>query len=109
MKAIGLILAGGNSEKLGVLTKERATSAMPVGGSFRAIDFPLSNMTNSGVDKVAVITQYNARSLQDHLSSSKWWDFGRKNGGLFVFSPFMSNINSLWSRGTAESIYQNIS
>lgn len=109
MKALGLILAGGNSERLGELTRERATSAMPVGGSFRAIDFSLSNMSNSGVDKVAVITQYNGRSLQDHLSSSKWWDFGRKNGGLFVFSPYMSSINSLWSRGTAESIYQNIS
>lgn len=109
MRAIGLILAGGNSDRLGALTKDRATSAMPVGGSYRAIDFPLSNMTNSGIDKVAVITQYNARSLQDHLSSSKWWDFGRKNGGLFVFSPYMSSINSLWSRGTAESIYQNMS
>lgn len=109
MKAIGLILAGGNSDKLGELTKGRATSAMPVGGSYRAIDFTLSNMTNSGIDKVGVITQYNARSLVDHLSSSKWWDFGRKNGGLFVFSPYMSHINSLWSRGTAESIYQNLS
>ena len=55
---------------------------MPVAGSYRSIDFALSNMTNSHIQKVAVLTQYNARSLNEHLSSSKWWDFGRKQGGL---------------------------
>lgn len=110
MKAVGIILAGGsNEQRLGELTSNRATSAMAVGSCYRAIDFSLSNMSHSGVSKVAVITQYNSRSLQDHLSSSKWWDFGRKQGGLFVFSPFLSNDNSLWFRGTADSIYQNIS
>lgn len=108
MKAVGIILAGGNSERFGQLTHLRATSALPVGGSYRVIDFPLSNMSNSGVRKVAVITQYNARSLHDHLTSSKWWDFGRKIGGLFVFSPYLSSNNSVWSRGTAESIYHNL-
>ncbi len=109
MKAIGIILAGGNSDRLGDLCKERAVAAMPIGGSYRAIDFSLSNMTNSGINKVAVITQYNLRSLQDHISASKWWDFGSKKGGLFVFSPYPSGTDQNWYRGTADSIYQNIS
>jgi len=108
MNAVGIILAGGKNERLGVLTKNRATSAMPVGSCYRAIDFPLSNMTNSGISKVAVMTQYNSRSLHDHLSSSKWWDLGRKQGGLFVLSPFLTNDSSSNFRGTADSIYQNL-
>lgn len=107
--SLGIILAGGRSERLGELASVRATCAMPVGSCYRAIDFTLSNMSNSGIKKVAVITQYNSRSLHDHLSSSKWWDFGRKQGGLFVFTPFGVNDNSNWFRGTADSIYQNIS
>ena len=110
MKAIGIILAGGNNEmRLGDLTKFRAAAALPVGSSYRAIDFPLSNMSNSMINKVAVITQYNSRSLHDHLSSSKWWDFGRKQGGLYIFTPYMSGDNSFWFMGTADSIYRNIS
>jgi glucose-1-phosphate adenylyltransferase len=109
MKAIGIIMAGGNSERLKGLCSLRAISAMPVASSFRAIDFSLSNMSNSNIKKVAVIAQYNSRSLQDHLSSAKWWDLGRKQGGLFIFTPFLSNENNFWFRGTADSIYQNIS
>ena len=82
MRAVGIILAGGNSRKMKELTSRRAAAAMPVAGSYRAIDFTLSNMTNSHIQKVAVLTQYNARSLNEHLNSSKWWDFGRKQGGL---------------------------
>lgn len=108
MKAIGIILAGGNNDRLRELCSVRAVSAIPVGSSYRAIDFSLSNMTNSNIKKVAIITQYNSRSLHDHLSSSKWWDLGRKQGGMFVFSPFLSNDNSYWFRGTADSIYQNL-
>ncbi|MDR1530670.1 MAG: glucose-1-phosphate adenylyltransferase subunit GlgD [Clostridiales bacterium] len=108
MKAIGIILAGGNNDKLGALTTRRALSAIPVGSCYRSIDFTLSNMSNSGIGKIAVITQYNSRSLHDHMSSAKWWDMGRKQGGLFVFSPYLSNDNSLWFRGTADSIFQNI-
>ena len=109
MKAIGIILAGGSTEhRLKDLTSFRAAAAMPIGGSYRAIDFSLSNMASSGINKVAVITQYNSRSLHDHLTSSKWWDFGRKKGGLFVFTPFLSRDNSYWFRGTADSIYQNM-
>lgn len=108
MRALGIILAGGKNERLKELTKERALGAMPVAGSYRAIDFAISNMTNSGVNKVAVVTQYNSRSLIEHLSSAKWWDFGRKHGGLFVFTPYMTFENSLWYRGTADAIYQNL-
>ena len=108
MRAIGIILAGGNSHKMKELARKRAVGAMPVAGSYRAIDFALSNMSNSHIQKVAVFTQYNARSLNEHLSSSKWWDFGRKQGGLFVFTPAVTAENSLWFRGTADAIYQNL-
>ena len=81
---------------------------MPVGGSYRSIDFALSNMANSHIQRVAVLTQYNARSLNEHLSSSKWWDFGRKQGGLFLFTPTVTPDNSWWYRGTADAIYQNL-
>lgn len=109
MKAIGIILAGGNNDgRLGVLTDHRAAAALPIGSCYRAIDFTLSNMSNSGIGKVAVLTQFNSRSLRDHLMSSKWWDFGRKQGGLFVFTPYTSKEGSTWFRGTADSIYQNM-
>ena len=72
MRALGIILAGGNSNKLGDLSAKRAVAAMPITGSYRAIDFALSNMTNSHIQKVAVFTQYNTRSLNEHLNSSKW-------------------------------------
>jgi glucose-1-phosphate adenylyltransferase len=109
MRAIGLILAGGNSFRMRELSQKRAIAAMPVAGSYRAIDFALSNMSNSHIAKVGVLTQYNARSLNEHLSSSKWWDFGRKQGGLFVFTPTVTVENNFWFRGTADAIYQNLS
>ena len=108
MKAIGVILAGGNNKLMKELTNKRAIAAMPVAGSYRCIDFALSNMANSKIQKVAVITQYNARSLNEHLSSSKWWDFGRKQGGLYVFTPTITADSSYWYRGTADSLYQNL-
>ena len=108
MRALGIILAGGNSNKLGDLSAKRAVAAMPITGSYRAIDFALSNMTNSHIQKVAVFTQYNTRSLNEHLNSSKWWDFGRKQGGLFVFTPTITADSSYWYRGTADSLYQNL-
>lgn len=109
MRAIGIILAGGNSNRMGELSNKRAIAAMPVGGSYRSIDFALSSMSNSHIHKVAVFTQYNAKSLNEHLSSSKWWDFGRKQGGLYVFTPTITTDNSFWYRGTADAIYQNLS
>ncbi len=109
MRAIGIILAGGNNNKMKELSYKRAIAAMPMAGSYRAIDFALSNMSNSHIQKVAVLTQYNAKSLNEHLSSSKWWDFGRKQGGLYVFTPSITADNGFWYRGTADSIWQNIS
>ncbi len=109
MRALGIILAGGKNERLRELTHMRALAAMPIAGSYRAIDFSLSNMTNANIKKVAVVTQYNSRSLVEHLSSSKWWDFGRKHGGLYILTPYITHDNSLWYRGTADAIYQNLS
>lgn len=108
MRAVGIVLAGGNSQRMRQLSNKRAVAAMPVAGNYRSIDFALSNMSNSHIQRVAVFTQYNAKSLNEHLSSSKWWDFGRKQGGLFVFTPTITSENSFWYRGTADAIYQNI-
>lgn len=108
MRALGIILAGGNSNRMRELSNKRAVAAMPVAGSFRSIDFALSSMTNSHIQKVAVLTQYNARSLNEHLNSSKWWDFGRKQGGLYVFTPTITAQSSDWYRGTADALYQNL-
>ena len=109
MRAVGIILAGGNSYRMKELSQKRAVCAMPIAGSYRSIDFALSNMTNSHIQKVAVLTQYNARSLNEHLNSSKWWDFGRKQGGLYVCTPAVTAENNFWYRGTADAIAQNLS
>lgn len=109
MRAIGIILAGGKSNRMKELSKKRAVCAMPVAGNFRCIDFALTNMEYSRIQKVAVLTQYNSRSLNEHLSSSKWWDFGRKQGGMFLFTPSFTSENGNWYRGTADAIAQNIS
>ncbi|MBQ9765343.1 MAG: glucose-1-phosphate adenylyltransferase subunit GlgD [Lachnospiraceae bacterium] len=108
MRAIGIILAGGNNKKMKELSAKRAVAAMPMAGSYRAIDFALSNMTNSHVRKVGVLTQYNAQSLNEHLSSSKWWDFGRKQGGLYLFTPTLKTDMTIGYRGTADALYQNL-
>ena len=108
MRAIGIVLAGGNSFRMKELSQKRAVCAMPIAGSYRSIDFALSNMSNSHIQKVAVLTQYNSRSLHEHLSSSKWWDFGRKQGGLYTFAPTITTDNSFWYRGTLDAIYQNL-
>ena len=78
------------------LSYNRAIAAMPMVGTYRSIDFALSNMSNSRIQKVAVLTQYNTVSLNEHLNSSKWWDFGRKQGGLYVFTPTITAENSNW-------------
>ena len=108
MKAIGIILAGGNNKRMKELSYNRAIAAMPMVGTYRSIDFALSNMSNSRIQKVAVLTQYNTVSLNEHLNSSKWWDFGRKQGGLYVFTPTITAENSNWYRGTADALYQNL-
>ena len=109
MRAIGIVLAGGNNSRMRELSNKRATAAMPIAGGFRSIDFVLSNMSNSHIQKVAVFTQYNAKSLNEHLNSSKWWDFGRKQGGLYVFTPTTTPENSYWYRGTLDAMAQNLS
>jgi glucose-1-phosphate adenylyltransferase len=108
MRAVGMILAGGNSYRMKELSNKRAIAAMPIAGSYRSIDFALSSMSNSHIQKVAVLTQYNSRSLNEHLNSSKWWNFGRKQGGLFVFPPTVTAENSYWYRGTADAMHQNL-
>ena len=108
MRAIGIVLAGGNSKRMRELSNKRAIAAMPIAGSYRSVDFALSNMSNSHIQSVAVLTQYNSRSLNEHLSSSKWWDFGRKQGGMFVFTPTITADSSDWYRGTADALYQNL-
>ena len=108
MKALGIILAGGGSSRLQTLTSKRAVAAMPLAGTYRSIDFALSNMSNSGVGTVAVVTQYSSRSLNIHLSSSKWWDFGRKQGGLYLLNPTITPENTHWYRGTADALIQNL-
>ncbi|MBP3728784.1 MAG: glucose-1-phosphate adenylyltransferase subunit GlgD [Lachnospiraceae bacterium] len=108
MKAVGIILAGGSSERLQTLSARRAVAAMPLAGIYRSIDFSLSNMSNSGVGTVAVVTQYSSRSLNYHLSSSKWWDFGRKQGGLYLLDPTITPDNKSWYEGTADALIQNL-
>ncbi|OOB77465.1 MAG: glucose-1-phosphate adenylyltransferase subunit GlgD [Epulopiscium sp. Nuni2H_MBin003] len=108
MKAVGIILAGTKKSRLEVLASHRNSAAMPVGGSYRVIDFALTNFSYSGVKTIALISQYNTRSLADHVSSSKWWNLGRKNSGIYLFTPDMLNSDTLSFKGTADAIYQNI-
>lgn len=108
MNALGIILAGGSNSRMKKLIEKRALAAMPVGCSYRAVDFTLSAMTNSGIQTVAILSQYNTRSLNLHLSSSKYWNFGRKQGGLFVFAPQVTPESSWFYRGTADAMWQNM-
>jgi glucose-1-phosphate adenylyltransferase len=108
MRAVGIVLAGGNGKKMKELSEKRAVAAMPIAGSYRSIDFVLSNMSNSHIQNVAVFSQYNTKALNEHLNSSKWWDFGRKQGGLYVFNPTITYDNNSWYRGTADAMNQNI-
>ncbi|GAB4312564.1 glucose-1-phosphate adenylyltransferase subunit GlgD [Pseudothermotoga elfii] len=108
MRVLGLILAGGQSKMLGSLVSKRASAALPIFGKYRAIDFTLSNMVNAGIKKVGVLTQYNPRSLMDHLGSGKEWDLDRKNGGLFLLQPYVSQEGYYWYKGTADAIFQNM-
>jgi glucose-1-phosphate adenylyltransferase len=105
---MGMILSGGKNTKLKELSTMRSSPAVPVGGKYRAIDFVLSSMVNSGITNVGVITQYSFRSLMDHLGSGKEWDLDRKTDGLFIFPPFLSDENTGWYRGTADSMYNNL-
>ncbi len=108
ISALGMIVTGGRKESMKELVAKRSVSAIPVGGKYRAIDFVLSNMVNSGIDKVGVVTQYSFRSLMDHLGSGKEWDLDRRNNGLFLFPPYLAGENSGWYRGSADGMYNNM-
>jgi glucose-1-phosphate adenylyltransferase len=103
-----MLLAGGQGSRLGVLTQSIAKPAVPYGGKYRIIDFPLSNCTNSGIDTVGVLTQYSPLELNDYIGSGKPWDLDRSNGGVHILPPYQNNKGGDWYKGTANAIYQNI-
>jgi len=108
LKILALILAGGTGRELSVLTYDRAKTALPFGGSYRIIDFCLSNCVHSGIDTIAILAQYSPRSLIDHIGIGKPWDLDRKNGGVFILQPNQYGMAASWYRGTADAVYQNI-
>ena len=103
-----MLLAGGQGSRLGLLTKTVAKPAVPFGGKYRIIDFPLSNCSNSGIDVVGVLTQYQPLELNSYIGSGQSWDLDLLNGGVFVLPPYMRGGGGEWYRGTANAIYQNI-
>ena len=106
-RCIAMLLAGGQGSRLGLLTKIMAKPAVPFGGKYRIIDFPLSNCTNSRIDTVGVLTQYQPLELNRYIGSGQSWDLDLNNGGVFVLPPYMKAKNSEWYKGTANAIYQN--
>lgn len=105
---IAMILAGGQGSRLLDLTKAVAKPAVYFGGKYRIIDFPLSNCTNSGIDTVGVLTQYQPLVLHSHIGIGSSWDLDRKNGGVALLPPYMSEKGGEWYKGTANAIFQNI-
>ena len=105
---IAMLLAGGQGSRLGVLTTHMAKPAVPFGGKYRIIDFPLSNCINSGIDTVGVLTQYQPLKLNSHIGIGTPWDLDRYIGGVTVLPPFEKNVSSEWYTGTANAILQNI-
>jgi glucose-1-phosphate adenylyltransferase len=103
-----MIMAGGFSEHLSVLTETRAEAAVPFGGKFRIIDFPLSNCVNSGIFNVAVLTQYKPRSLNDHIGIGKPWDLDRAQGGVRLLQPYQGGPYGDWQKGTADAVRRNL-
>ena len=106
-KMIAMLLAGGQGNRLYVLTKERAKPAVPFGGKYRIVDFTLSNCSNSGIDTVGVLTQYRPLELNSYIGNGQPWDLDRMNGGVYILPPYTGNSAS-WYKGTANAIYQNI-
>jgi glucose-1-phosphate adenylyltransferase len=103
-----MILAGGQGSRLGVLTKKLAKPAVPFGGKYRIIDFPLSNCYNSGIDTVGVLTQYQPLALHSYIGIGSAWDLDRRHGGVYVLPPYVREKGGEWYKGTADAIYQNI-
>jgi glucose-1-phosphate adenylyltransferase len=106
--ALAMIMAGGSSEQLSVLTETRAEPAVPFGGKFRLIDFPLSNCVNSGIYNVAILTQYKPRSLNDHIGIGKPWDLDRASGGVRLLQPYRGGPYGDWQQGTADAVRRNL-
>ena len=106
-KIVAMLLAGGQGSRLGILTSSMAKPAVPFGGKYRIIDFPLSNCVNSDIDTVGVLTQYRPLALNAYLGTGQHWDLDRSNGGVFVLPPYMTEHDGRWYSGTANAIWQN--
>jgi glucose-1-phosphate adenylyltransferase len=107
-ECIAMILAGGQGSRLGSLTRKIAKPAVPFGGKYRIIDFPLSNCHNSGIDTVGVLTQYRPLALHSYIGIGSSWDLDRRDGGVFVLPPYAQEGSAEWYKGTADAIYQNL-
>ena len=107
-ECISMLLAGGQGSRLGVLTQRIAKPAVPFGGKYRIIDFPLSNCVNSGIYTVGVLTQYQPLELNDYIGNGEPWDLDRSAGGVHILSPYQKIKGTEWYKGTANAIYQNI-
>ena len=106
---IAMLLAGGQGSRLYALTQKLAKPAVPFGGKYRIIDFPLSNCVNSGIDTVGILTQYQPLVLNEYIGNGQPWDLDRLNGGVHVLPPYQTARGADWYKGTANAIYQNIS
>jgi glucose-1-phosphate adenylyltransferase len=104
---IAMILAGGQGSRLKMLTKKTAKPAIPFGGKYRIIDFTLSNCSNSGIDTVGVLTQYQPLILNSHIGIGVPWDLDRNSGGVTLLPPYMDESGGDWYKGTANAIFQN--
>ena len=107
-RCVAMLLAGGQGSRLMVLTENTAKPAVPFGGKFRIIDFPLSNCVNSKIDTVGILTQYEPLELNEYIGNGQPWDLNSSHGGVQVLPPYAKNKNSEWYKGTANAIYQNI-
>ena len=107
-ECIAMLLAGGQGSRLYALTKKLAKPAVPFGGKYRIIDFPLSNCVNSGIDTVGILTQYQPLLLNEYIGNGQPWDLDRVYGGVHVLPPYQTATGSDWYKGTANAIYQNI-
>ncbi len=108
-RTLSVILAGGEGARLSILSSQRAKPAVPFAGKYRIIDFALSNIVNSGGDNVVVLTQYNPRSLNDHMGTGRPWDLDRTSGGIRILQPYIAQGRiAIWYRGTADAVFQNI-
>ena len=107
-ECVAMLLAGGQGSRLRVLTEEMAKPAVPFGGKYRIIDFPLSNCANSGIDTVGVLTQYRPLELNSYIGSGQAWDLDYSDGGVHILPPYQSAAGASWFKGTANAIYQNM-